>query len=185
MRNIVCAAQLPGKVTTITTLTLISPAEYLAQEAVADHKSDYHAGVIVPMPGAQLPHDRMKGAVGFLLPSVLPSGYELFTSDVQVAIPATHHYVYPDLTVVAGEPDLDPDSTVAVLRNPLLIVEVLSETTQNYDRGTKFAGYRTLPTFREYILIAQERISITQGYRVTPGCGRQLNTPAWRKHSTW
>lgn len=143
----------------------VTPEEYLALEAQAEYKSEYHDGVIVPMSGAQPTHVLIEGNVFVFFYNTLDDTYTVFNSNAQVRIPATNRYVYPDVTVVAGPPDYDTTAPIAVVLNPLLLVEVLSDSTQGYDRGDKFAHYQTISTFREYLLIDQYRMHVVQWTR--------------------
>lgn len=127
------------------------PNAYLEQEARATEKSEYYAGVIIPIPGVQPAHDKLKMNITRLFILALDEHYELVSSDVRVHIPATNTYVYPDLTVVAGARLFDAALPIPALLNPHLIVEVLSDSTQGYDKRQKFAHYQTIPTFREYL----------------------------------
>ncbi len=81
---------------------------------------------------------------------------EVYQSDMRVRVPSTGLYTYPDVVVVCGKPEFE-DKELDTLLNPTLIIEVLSPSTEQYDRGKKFQDYRSIPSFREYIMIAQER----------------------------
>lgn len=148
-----------------TIATYVTPAAYLALEAQAEHKSEYHDGVISPMPGAQPAHLRIESNVHALLSQALAEGYEVWTSNAQVHIPGTNSYVYPDVIVTLGEALFHTTTPVGTLLNPTLIVEVLSTSTQGYDTGSKFQRYQTIPTFQEYLLIDQYRVHITHWTR--------------------
>ena len=84
---------------------------------------------------------------------------ETYAGDMRVHVPATGLYTYPDVTVICGEPRFE-DSEVDTLLNPTLLIEVLSPSTEGYDRGKKFAQYRTLESFREYVLVSQEEVRV-------------------------
>lgn len=152
-----------------TIATYVTPEEYLAQEEQALYKSEYHDGVIIPMAGAQPRHNYIEGNVYRLLATALLDSYDVFTSNVPVYIPAINWYVYPDVTVVAGDAVWHTELPIGTVLNPCLIVEVLSASTTSYDRGDKFAGYQTIPTFREYLLIDQDRIAVTHWHRTDTG----------------
>jgi Uma2 family endonuclease len=131
--------------------TLVSPQEYLELERGAAFKSEYRHGVIVPMPGASPEHIYIKSDLYTELGICLKSTpRELCDSDLKVCTRATYSYL--DLTVVYDEPiyEYDADRN-GILLDPTLIVEVLSASTEAYDRGDKFAAYRELQSFREYI----------------------------------
>jgi Uma2 family endonuclease len=127
---------------------------YLAAEATADVKHEYLRGEVFAMAGGTPPHARLAAAViGELRNALADRPCEVFTSDLRVRIEATDLSTYPDVTVVCGDfqhSDLDVNAAT----NPILIVEVLSESTEAYDRGEKFAHYRRLPSLREYLLVS-------------------------------
>lgn len=135
-------------------------AEYLAQERQAESKSEYIDGYIVAMSGVSRYHDRIAGDVFASLHGQLRDGpCDIYTSDMRVRNVVTGRYTYPDASVVCGEPEFE-DEELDTLLNPTLIVEVLSPSTEGYDRGDKFAAYRQLPSLQEYVLIAQNRPSV-------------------------
>ncbi|NJL59846.1 MAG: Uma2 family endonuclease [Desulfobacteraceae bacterium] len=136
----------------MTVTTLISPAEYLVQETLAPFKSEYHDGVVIPMAGTSANHNLIVSNVhGLIFPAIDDLNFVLFMSDMRLSIPHTNLYTYADLVVVAGEPSF-PDERDDTITNPCLIVEVLSASTRDYDRGNTFAHYRTIPSFREYLV---------------------------------
>ena len=137
----------------------ISPEEYLALEEGAEVKSEYFDGESFAMAGAEPEHNLIAANVLRELGNQLEqnqSPCEAYPSDQRVKVPATGLYTYPDLTVVCGEPEYEPTRPRTLL-NPMLIVEVLSESTEAYDRGDKFAHYQTLASLREYVLVASDR----------------------------
>ncbi len=139
-----------------------SPEEYLALEEAADYKSEYIDGLIVPMAGGSTNHNQI--AVNFsteLNFAFKQLDYRVFMSDVRLWIPKRRIYTYPDSLVVAGEPEYFNQRNDTIT-NPKVIIEVLSDSTQGYDRGGKFEIYRTIPTFEEYLLISQSRMHIEQ-----------------------
>jgi Uma2 family endonuclease len=132
-----------------------TPEEYLALERHAEFKSEYIDGRIVAMAGARRPHV----VIGINLARefstrMLDGPCDVFSSDMKVKIEASGRYVYPDLSV-ACDPRFE-DGVTDVLLNPLLIVEVLSDSTESYDRGEKFFHYRRLESLREYVLVSQK-----------------------------
>lgn len=134
----------------------ITPAEYLARERAADTRSEYHAGHVYALAGAGRNHVRITVNLVLAVQGRLRGGpCEAFTGDLRVRVSETGLYTYPDLSVVCGGPRFE-DAQADVLLNPTLVVEVLSPTTQGYDRGTKFGHYRRLPTLREYVLVVQD-----------------------------
>jgi Uma2 family endonuclease len=137
---------------------LISEEEYLAIERNAEWKSEYHAGKMYAMAGASLRHVIINDNLVIVFGRELAgSGCRAYTRDLRLHIPASGLYTYPDVLVICGKVELaTPEGDVVT--NPKVIVEILSPTTQNYDRGDKFADYRTIPEFCEYLLIAQDRM---------------------------
>lgn len=136
----------------------VSPEEYLALERRSETKNEYLNGEILAMAGASRRHNRITLNVAIALDGqVKGRGCETFTGDMRVRVPAADVYTYPDVAVACGVPKFD-DAELDTLLNPTLIVEVLSRTTESYDRGAKFAYYRTLPSLAEYLVLAQDRI---------------------------
>ncbi|OAB61211.1 hypothetical protein AY599_24195 [Leptolyngbya valderiana BDU 20041] len=132
-----------------------SLAEYRELEAIAEKRHEYRDGEIVEMPGGSVNHSRLVGSLYRIFEERLESTqYEPFNSDLRLWIPAVNRGTYPDLMVVDGEPLLNEDRTDEIL-NPRLIAEVLSPSTADRDRGSKFTTYRTIPSFREYLLVSQ------------------------------
>jgi Uma2 family endonuclease len=139
-----------------------SPQEYLALETQAEYKSEYHSGEIFPMVGASINHNRITVNLCTILNSALQdSNYEVFMNDMRVWIPTAQTFFYPDITVIRNLPEFYEDRTNTIL-NPCLIIEVLSQSTQNYDKGGKFDAYRSIPSFQEYLLVNQYHLQIEQ-----------------------
>ncbi len=139
-----------------------TPEEYLALEESAIDKSEYHDGEIIPMTGGTTNHNSIIiNLIANLKFGWRGKDYRLFTSDVRLWIPLTRRYVYPDIMVIQGEP-LYQGSNKTIVTNPVVIVEVLSNSTKDYDRGGKFLAYRSIPEFQEYILIDQYSYHIEQ-----------------------
>ncbi len=139
-----------------------SPEEYLALEEAAIDKSEYIDGEIFPMPGGSTNHNRLTGNFFVALNIAFKAkDFEAFINDVRLWIPERRIYTYPDVMVVEGEPEYVNDRT-DMITNPKIIVEVLSKSTQGYDRTAKFEAYRTIPTFEEYLLFDPNKIHIEQ-----------------------
>ena len=137
----------------------ITPEEYLEIDRKAERKSEYFAGEMFAMAGAREPHVLIVGNVaGELRQQVRTRPCRVYGSEMRVQVSATGMYVYPDVIVVCGEPQF-LDERRDTLLNPNLIVEVLSESTEAYDRGKKFEHYRTLESFSEYLLFSFDRIN--------------------------
>jgi Uma2 family endonuclease len=135
-------------------------AEYLAFERASKEKHELIDGEIVSMTGASEPHNRIVTNVSVSLYNQIGDRpCSVYTSDMRVRI-SRRQYTYPDITVVCGASVLAEDDYQDVLLNPTVIIEVLSPSTQGYDRGDKFTLYRTLPSLQEYVLISQHRIQI-------------------------
>ncbi len=139
-----------------------TPEEYLALEEKAIDKSEYHDGEIIPMTGGTTNHNKL--ALNFCRKFPLTinnQDYEIFINDVRLWIPQIRRYFYPDIMVIQGNP-VYQGSNSTIVTNPCLIIEVLSSSTKDYDRGGKFLYYRSIPEFREYILIDQYSYHIEQ-----------------------
>jgi Uma2 family endonuclease len=142
-----------------------TPEEYLALERPSASKSEYLSGEIFVMTGASRRHNRIVLNLSFALDSQLRGkGCEVFASDMRLRVPAADLYTYPDVVVACGEPRFE-DPELDTLLNPALIVEVLSKSTEGYDRGAKFEHSRTLPSLSEYLLVAQDRIHVERFVR--------------------
>ena len=136
---------------------LLSPEEYLARERAADFKSEYCRGEMFAMAGASERHTRIKDNLAHFTANQLDGGpCRVYTSDLRVKVSATGLYTYPDVVFVCDEPRLE-DRFGDTLLNPRVITEVLSKSTESYDRGEKFAQYRQLPSVKEYVLVSQDR----------------------------
>jgi len=136
----------------------ISLEDYLAAERQAETKSEYLDGEVFAMSGASREHNLITWNLsGILYAQLKGRGCEAYSGDMRVHIPATGLYTYPDLVIVCGEPRFD-GSDLDTLLNPTLLIEVLSPSTEGYDRGKKAAHYRTLGSLREYLLVSQEEV---------------------------
>jgi Uma2 family endonuclease len=143
--------------------------EYLTLERASDTKSEYLDGVIYAMGGASPRHVQIVGNVaGELRSRLREKPCVVYSADLRVRVEPEGLYAYPDVVVVCGEPEFI-DQELDTLTNPLLIVEVLSNSTKNYDRGEKFERYRTNPAFREYLLIAQDKVHVERFVRQDDG----------------
>ena len=135
----------------------LTPQEYLVRERRAETKSEYLRGEVFAMSGASREHNLIAGNVNRELSEQLRERpCEVYQGDMRVKVSSTGLYTYPDVTVVCSEPQFE-DAEVDTLLNPKVIVEVLSPSTADYDRGGKFTHYRRLPSLREYVLISQDR----------------------------
>lgn len=142
---------------TTPALTQDSPQDYRDREAIAETRHEYHNGEIIEMPGGSIDHNSITIELLVVLSFLLQDAdatYNVYGSDLRIWIPDVNHGVYPDVMVIAGSPVLNGDRTDEIL-NPILIAEILSPSTSSYDRGDKFAAYRTIPSLCEYLLIEQ------------------------------
>ncbi len=146
-------------------LKIYTPAEYLALEETATERHEYRDGKIVQMTGATTDHNQIcLNFVSVFKAALRGQGYRIFMTDVKVGIPDYAVYTYPDLLIVQGQPVYEGEKKLVVL-NPYAIVEVLSKSTQSYDRGEKFFYYRSLPSLQEYLLIDQYSYHLEQYVR--------------------
>jgi Uma2 family endonuclease len=137
--------------------TFISPEEYLVMERVSPVKHEYFQGEIFQMAGTSEVHAAISSNINVSLGSQLKTrDCKTYQSDLRVYIPVTGLYTYPDVVVVCGRPDLTDHKYLDTLLNPTLIIEFLSRTTADYDRGPKFDHYRTIDSLTEYVLVWQD-----------------------------
>jgi Uma2 family endonuclease len=138
----------------------LTPGEYLTLERKAEGRSEYIAGRMFAMSGASRRHSLIAGNFYREISSQMRHRTcEAHMNDMRVKVSPTGLYTYPDIVAVCGEAMFE-DKEIDTLVNPTAIVEVLSESTEAYDRGEKFAHYRRLETLREYVLVAQDKIRI-------------------------
>lgn len=146
-----------------------SPDEYLAQERAAEEKSEYWGGYIYAMAGASRQHNLIVSNVTYRLVSQLRDRpCEVYPSAMKVRALGRRRYVYPDVSVVCGEPVFEDDHG-DVLVNPTVVVEVLSDSTERVDRGRKFDAYRTVDSLQAYVLIAQDAPTVHASHRQADG----------------
>lgn len=149
--------------------TGVSEEEYLAQERAGDTKHEYRHGEVVAMAGASREHILITGSTYVSLYGQLRKRpCEVYAADMRLKIGTGWKYVYPDITVVCGEPRF-VDDYVDNLLNPTVIIEVLSPSTEAHDRGEKFDYYRAIESLREYLLISQDRYHIDHFVRQDDG----------------
>ncbi len=135
----------------------ISPEQYLAMERESLEKHEYFNGEIFQMAGSSNQHNLITTNLIMSLGNQLKKrNCRVYPPDMRVHIPKTGLFTYPDVSVVCGKPEFLPDETLDTLTNPILIVEVLSASTEGYDKGAKFDNYRSLESLREYVLISQD-----------------------------
>jgi Uma2 family endonuclease len=148
-----------------------SPAEYLAMEEVADYKSEYFRGEIYAFSGGSADHGLIAVNIGHQLTGFLDAApCRVYNSDVRLHVRANKFYTYPDVMVVCGKVQYMERRNDTIL-NPLVIVEVLSPATRDYDRGAKFELYKEIASFNEYVLVESERPRVE--------CYRRLDSGEW------
>ena len=163
--------------TAVAVKDIYTPEAYLALERKATTKSEYVNGEIYAMAGASREHNYIAGDLfGELRIQLRGRGCALFMSDMRVRISATGLYTYPDVVVACGKPRFEGAQS-DVLLNPTVIFEVLSPSTEAYDRGAKFVHYRYLPSLQEYVLVAQDRMQVDHYARM----GNQWLLTAYNK----
>jgi len=136
--------------------------EYLALERESEVRYEYWDGEIFAMSGGTLAHDQIMGnAFDALRQQLRSRDWVRFTNNMQIKVPAAPPYRYADGSVVCGTVEVERFNGSDMLLNPVLLYEVLSPTTEAFDRGDKFTYYKSIPAFREYLLIAQHRVHVT------------------------
>ncbi|MDF5726400.1 MAG: Uma2 family endonuclease [Rhizonema sp. PD37] len=146
-----------------------TPEEYLALEEKAEYKSEYRDGEIVPMTGGTTNHNKIAGNFyAYLKFALRGKNYDVYIGNVRLWMPKYRQHAYPDVMVIQGQPVYTGTSTTTVM-NPMLIAEVLSKFTQNYDQDNKFLYYRSIPEFKEYILIDQYYYHVMQYVKTAEG----------------
>jgi Uma2 family endonuclease len=145
--------------------TLLTPEEYLALERKSEIKHEYFAGEMFAMVGASKRHNLIAANIIRILGNqLLERPCNVYPSDMRVKVSATGKYAYPDIVVACEEEKFD-DAQNDTLLNPVIIIEVLSESTEAYDRGKKFEHYQYVESLTEYILVAQDPYRIEQYVR--------------------
>lgn len=135
-------------------------AEYLAFERASEIKHEFYRGEIFAMSGASRQHNRININISALLHEQLKNRDCVhFTIDMRVKVQVANLYTYPDLAITCSEPRF-LDGEFDTLLNPQVVIEVLSDSTEKYDRGKKFEMYRTIPSLREYVLVSQDRAHV-------------------------
>jgi Uma2 family endonuclease len=147
----------------------MSPEEYLALERASEQRHEYADGEIFAMSGGTREHSlRATNILGELRSALLDRPCEVHGPDMRIKSVATGRYVYPDASVVCGRAKFE-DASRDTLLNPILIVEVLSDSTEAYDRGDKFAHYETIPSVQDYVIASQKEARIDHFHRQADG----------------
>lgn len=138
----------------------LSPEEYLAIERRAEYKSEYLDGVMYAMSGASERHNLIVGnLVAEFNVQLRKTDCRVYPSDLRVRVPNSRRFFYPDVSVVCGETEFADEERDVVL-NPIVVVEVLSESTAAFDRGKKFQSYQQIESLREYLLVSQDEFVV-------------------------
>jgi Uma2 family endonuclease len=149
--------------------TRLTEQDYLAFERTADERHEYADGEIFAMSGGTWEHNLIASNInGELRAALLDRPCSANGSDVRIHIPSTKRYTYSDVLVVCGQP-LFTDEKRDTLVNPVVIIEVLSDSTESYDRGDKFEQYETIPSLRDYVLVSQKKVRIEHFVRQADG----------------
>ena len=137
--------------------------EYLEFDRISEGRFEYFDGTVFEMSGVHPTHARLERRLGRLLEEPTEArGCHIFPADLRIVVPALPPYRYPDLTALCGQPEFSKIDGLLCLINPVLIAEILSDSTAAFDLGEKFTGYKSIPSFLEYILIAQKEKRVTK-----------------------
>lgn len=149
----------------IAAQTYLTPQEYINVERKSTLKSEYLSGEIIAMSGASNEHNLITvNTVTGLYNQLTEKGCRVFASDMRVGIGAGDSYFYPDVTVVCEKPRFE-DNEFDTLLNPIVVIEVLSQSTEASDKGEKFRRYQQLASLQEYILISQDQVRVEHRLR--------------------
>jgi Uma2 family endonuclease len=144
-------------------------SEYLELERNADFKSEYYNGETFAMAGASLIHNEIVANLISIFNQFLKDKpCKVYPSDLRLRIEKSGLYTYPDITIVCGKTEL-LDNKFDTLKNPTILIEVLSDSTEKYDRGQKFSFYREIPSLKEYILVSSKTVKIEKFKRLEDG----------------
>ncbi|HEY4109033.1 Uma2 family endonuclease [Puia sp.] len=143
----------------------ITPTEYLVQERAAEYKHEFYKGRVTAMSGASMAHnDILVNLIAEMRNNLKGKPCKVLPGDMRVTVPSGEAYMYPDALIVCGEPEL-MDDRFDTLKNPVVIFEILSPSTEAHDRGKKFHFYRQIPSFKEYVLIDSTQIFVEISHR--------------------
>lgn len=144
----------------------VTPEAYLAFEMTSEIRHEYFDGEIFAMAGGSLNHNRIsRNIVRSLGNRLAGSPCEPFAGDMRVKVRENGKYTYPDIVIVCGKIELEKIDGVETLLNPIVIMEILSDATEAYDRGRKFQHYRMIPSLREYVLVSQSHCQVERFVR--------------------
>lgn len=144
--------------------------EYFALELASEAKYEFWDGEVFCMSGASLAHNQIARNLGTHLDTQLRgTGCQSFPADLRIKVPTYPPYRYPDLSALCGQPEIEKTHGLEMLINPALITEILSPSTEAFDRGDKFTYYKSIASFSEYLLVAQHRPHVSQFVRQEDG----------------
>lgn len=144
--------------------------EYFALELASQERLEYWNGIVWSMSGASVAHNYITRNIGTEFDLQLRErGCRSFPADMRIKVPSYSPYRYPDLSALCGQPEIETIGGLEMLVNPALIVEVLSPSSEAFDRGDKFTYYQSIPTFQEYLLVAQHRPHVSQFWKQESG----------------
>jgi Uma2 family endonuclease len=147
---------------------IYTPEEYLELEIASETRNEYRNGEIISMTGGTPNHNEISSILNAILRFGLKGKpYSIFVADQRLWIPAANLHTYPDVMIVPKPIELQTGRKDTVT-NPCFIAEVLSKSTQNYDRSEKFVAYRTIPSFEEYLLISQYQVRVEHYVKTAP-----------------
>lgn len=152
-----------------------TPEEYLALEEAAESRSEYENGEIVAMAGGSFNHVQITSNVARFTGNKIAENCASLSSEMKIWVEAIGRFYYPDVLVLCGKPNFYRKRNDTII-NPVLIVEVLSDSTEAKDRGEKFFAYQTLESLQEYVLISQNRAAVEQFTRQADGSWKYLAT---------
>lgn len=148
-----------------STQKLVSPQAYLALERKAETRNEYYKGEIFAMAGASRAHNLIAtNMIRWLGNQLLERPCSVYSSDMKVKIAKIDKYTYPDIAITCGEEQFE-DKEEDVLLNPIVIIEILSDSTEAYDRGNKFFHYQYINSFTEYVLVSQDAFKVEKFIR--------------------
>ena len=145
-----------------------TPEEYLALEEKAEFRSEFDNGEIVAMAGGSITHIRITSNISRTIGNRVTENCESLATDMKVWVESVSKFYYPDVTVLCGKPNFY-EKRNDTITNPILIVEVLSDSTEAKDRGEKFFAYQTLTSLQEYVLVSQDKAVVEHFVRQNDG----------------
>lgn len=155
--------------------------EYLELDANSEERLEYWDGEIFSMSGVSSQHDQIETNLIYHCRRQLKTpGCRIFAANLRIKVPSMPPYRYGDVSALCGKPQFEKIGGVDVLTNPSLIIEVLSDSTEKYDRGDKFSNYKSISTLSEYLLVAQHRPHVSQFVKQSDGVwlNREFNSLA-------